>query len=168
MELTLTRMGFPPVEQPSHSRPVLTPEILTTPDSRQYTEVYWRLEAWHDYAFNTMARIKAILVQVANEKNQIERSIRKDAAQPSADGEAKEKLSKQEMDDLIAEHPRYHELSYEEQKLEQQKILLQSHVESLERDLKLVSRQVEIRRQDIDQGKRATNLPSHGRYGRRE
>jgi len=43
--------------------------------------------------------------------------------------------------------------------------ILQSHVDSLDRDLKLVSRQVEIRRQDIDAGKRSTNLPGHGNYG---
>jgi hypothetical protein len=165
MELALSQMGFPPVEKPNFNIPQLTPEVLTSPDSKKYTEIYWQIEAWHTYAFNTMARIKAILVQIVNEQNKIERVIRKEEAQPNADGSSKPKQTKTQLDDLIANTPRYEELTYEKQKLDQQKQLMQSYVDSLDRDLKLVSRQVEIRRQDIDHGRRATNLPGHGNYG---
>lgn len=165
VELELTLMGFPPLEQPKHARPQLTLEILATPNSREYTDLYLKVEAWHNFAFNTMARIKAILIGYENEQNEIARGIRKEFAAPDPSGGKKAKVNKSSIEDTIAEHPRFRELTFEMQKWEQKKIILQSHVDSLDRDLKMVSRQVEIRRQDIDNGRRGSNMPSHG--GRR-
>jgi len=165
IELELTMMGFEPLEKPKHSRPQLTLEILATPNSREYTEIYLKVEAWHNFAFNTMARIKAIMIGLQNEQNDIARSIRKEAAAPDPQGAKKPKANKASIEDLIEDHPRYRELTFMMQQYDQKKIILQSHVDSLDRDLKMVSRQVEIRRQDLDNGKRGGNISGHG--GRR-
>jgi hypothetical protein len=160
MELILAQAGFAPVEKPIFSQPRLTTEVLTTPDSHRYSEIYLQIEAWHNYAYNYKSRLQALQVGFENEMNEIERDVRTTAM---AATRAK-KLSAIALKDTVEANPRYGELKIEHQKLEQQRLLMQSHVDSLERDLKLVSRQVEIRRQDIDAGRIGGGVATRGKY----
>lgn len=148
MELEVTKMGFPPVPKPAYQCPELTADMLTTASAADYTSTYQRMESWHNYAHNTLARIKALQLGIANEMNKLGRLVR-DGAPKDDKGK---KLPAGTLTDMVENHPRYEELKLLDQEWEQKKIMLQSHVVRLEKDLKLMSRQVEIRRQDTEAG----------------
>lgn len=155
VELEMTMMGFPPVPMPSYTCPELTSDMLTTANSKKYTETYQQMESWFNYAANTLARMKALQLQIANEMNKIGRLVKEGAP---VDDKGK-KPSVGTLIDMVENHPRYEELKLEDQKWEQKKQILQSHVVRLEKDLKLLSRQVEIRRQENDMGNRGSGRP---------
>ena len=156
VELEMTRMGFPPIPMPNFGCPELTADLLTTPNASQYTTAYQQMEGWHNYAINTLARMKALQLQIANEMSKIERLV-KDGAKPTPPAK---KLTVDQLKDMVENHPRYEELKIEDQEWEQKKIILQSHCTRLEKDLKLLSRQVEIRRQDWEGGGGGKGVPS--------
>lgn len=149
------------VDMPRHERPSITLEVLASPNSKSYTELYLKIEAWHNYVCNVMAEIKARMVGYENEQDDIALHIRNDFARAASSGTKKTSVAT--INDAIESNPRFRELKLEIQKWEQRKILLSARLNSLEHDLKLVSRQVEIRRQDIDAGRVGGNMPGRGK-----
>lgn len=153
-------LGFGPKSEPEFACPILTADKLTTPDSRSYTETYVELLAWWGYAAEKLSSVKAEVLQVANEMDYIEATTRiRMRATPS------KKPSKEEVDDQMSLDPRHTELKLRRQELIQMKELLDVRTEEIERSLRVVSRQVEIRRMDLEQHSVSSNMP--GRGGRR-
>lgn len=161
VEAELSYMGFPPVEKPPYSCPNLTPEMLTEATDKQYTAIFVQLGEWYGYVTNVHARIKAILIQIDNELGDLESRLREGTVQASKI-EGRKKPTLQEIADTIKKDPRILELTLQKQHHEQKKLLLQSYVGQLERNLKIVSRQVEIRRQDLEHHQVANNMPTRG------
>jgi hypothetical protein len=157
MELAMTQMGFPPVEKPKVIRPILTPDLLTNPDDKMYTEVYYGVKEWHNYTVNTLSRIRAAMLQIPNEKREIERRVRHNILSNLKPGEKKPTV--QQLKDAVEADPRYEELLLEKQKLEQQEFLIKSHADGLAEDLKLCSRNVEIRKQEKEFGNSQAGHP---------
>lgn len=160
VELTMTRLGFNPKEKPRYQCPELTPEILATVNMQQYSSTYTQFNSWHSYAHNVLARLKAHRLGIEHEMSSIGRHIRMSAHKNKGAGKGP---SKDYLADLVESNPRYAQLSLEKQKLDQQVTLTESNVDSLERDLRLISRQVELLRMEHDAGMVGSNLPQRGR-----
>jgi hypothetical protein len=159
----VTSWGFPQLAAPPCRCPPLTAEILNSSDTKQYTEVYSQLLAWHHYADNILAWINAELLELANEMKRVELEIKDEAIRLHKASQQK-KPPKSSLDDLYKKHPRWVELNLREQVSKQRKFFMGSHVERLERDLALISRQVEIRKEDILGQRINNNMPGRGMY----
>ena len=70
-------------------------------------------------------------------------------------------MTASEMEDLILQDPHYRDLKLQEQQLEQQRIKLDAWCESLDRNLKTVSRQIENRKAEGVSGTREGNMSAH-------
>jgi hypothetical protein len=165
VENELAMEGFVPMGTPEFECPQVTEDALTTPDSKEYTTTYARQLAWFNYSSQVLARVTAHLLQIENEMDFIESKLRKqfrEVRRPKESGKGFDKMSAEEMKDEIRLDPRYSELTLQAQVFKQKKTELSVFVEGIERGLKVISRQVEIRKMEIEQGR--VNIPNRG-YG---
>lgn len=154
-ELEMSRLGFHPREKPALNNPDVTPDVLNDPNSRSYNDVFAMKQAWLTYATNIANRIKAYHLGIMREMNELEKIIRISVIQATPPN--KKRPSKDQIKDVVESHPRYLELMMEQHKNEQQALIIKSHVDSLEADVKLLSRAVETRRQDWEAGRMTGN-----------
>lgn len=165
VEDEIAQMGLPIGEdKPLVSYPATpTGEELTTADSKDYTEKYAVRNAWHGYLAPIVAQLKARLSGISNEKKDIETAIRQDVREKNKGLERTDKISEEASKELVWQDARYKELTILEQRLTQKKLLVESYLERIIRDLNLTSRQVELRRQEQEQGKVENNMPNRHR-----
>lgn len=152
-------------EEPNFACPPLKVEDLTTPDSKAYTETYAQRVAWFGFYSERKAEHDAIVLELEAEMSIIETRVRsnmrKGSLKKTRSGEQKAPPA-QEMEDAINSDPRYLELK---QKLVFHKQILKrlnARVETLDREIRLTSRQVEIRRQDFDNTGRSPGVRQPG------
>lgn len=144
--------------QPRFECPELTTEQLTTPDSKSYTETYQKFQAWFEYYTEIKAKVQARVLQYENMLEVLSAQTRRQHRDIASNAGGK-KLSAEEVKDLLTTNPEYQEILLELQRYQQTKLLVDAKVESIERTLRIISRQVEIRRLDIEQTKTSANMP---------
>jgi hypothetical protein len=159
VDARLKKFGIHDNMEPDIICPIVSAEELTNPDIQRYTVVYAAQLRWYNYAVRLHADIKAVLLGVENEMADIESAKRIHFRQLDEGKKDKDKMSATEMKDLILQDPRYRELRLEEQHLSQQHLKMSAWVESLDRNLKVVSRQIENRRAEASGGSREGNMP---------
>lgn len=158
-EAFLARMGFPPLAQPEVSCPQVTDEILTTADDKLYTETYAALVSWRNYCQNLYSRIEAKAMDVVDELKVLAIDLKR-GAKLAASSTGDKKPTKDELDEMLWLDPRYKELKRLEHDFAQQLRLLRPQVDSLNKGVDLMSRQVEIRRQELTKAReRSANYP---------
>jgi hypothetical protein len=161
VEQELASWGFKALGQPQVSYPHITPDILSGADTVRYTEVYQQVSEWYAYTSNVFHRIKARSLEISNEMSRVKLKIKNGVLKAAK--EAKEKKPAQAIiDDICESHPRYEELLLEKQRVDQQKFSLQSHLERAERDWKLISRQIEIRKEEHNSRTVGNNMGYRG------
>ena len=144
--------------KPEFVCPDLTADALTTTDSWSYTETYVHLLGWSTYANELRAQVQARILQFENMKDIVTaqtRTLQRELAKASG-----KKPSSEELEDILLTNPEYLEVLLELQKLKQSKMLLDAKVESIDRSLRVISRQVEIRKLDVEQGRTGAAMPS--------
>lgn len=158
-------LGVAPPKEPGFPCPTLTSEDLTNPDSKTYTIRYCQFNSWWEYLSEVLARHEAKELEFKAEMSDLEatlrESFRKHSAKTTRAGERKAPPAL-EMDDKIETNPRYVELKQLSLKVAEIIKILGSKVKSLERSLALLSRQVEIRRQNFDNSNRVSNVQGRG------
>lgn len=154
VETKLAMEGFTPMSTPEFPCPQIDEHALTTADNTSYTTTYAHQLSWFNYAGQALARATAEILQVQNEMTRIEATMRRGFKLGG------KKMSAQEISDEILLDPRYTELKHREQILKQYKVELDAYYEGIERGLKVISRQVEIRKQEIEQNR--VNIPGRG------
>ncbi len=156
--------------EPTVECPVVTAENLLTPDIKEYTTVFAAQLRWYNYVVILLGDVRAILLEVENAMTDIESSKRlgfkehnKRVGKKSLDW-----MSEKEMADRIFQDPHYKELNLQKQLLEQERIKLDAKSDTLERNLKTVSRQIENRKAEAAGGAREGNMPGSatGRWER--
>ena len=147
--------------KPEFSCPDLDAETLTTPDSNTYTETYVHLLAWFNYSNELLANVQIRVLQYDNMIRVLTAQTRRRQREVSTSSGAK-KMTEEELQDLLYTNPEYQDILLELQKYKQVKTLMDAKVEAIERSLKVISRQVEIRKLDIEQQKNASSMPSRG------
>lgn len=157
VETELLREGFTPMAKPLCGMPTVTEEMLTTPNSQAYTQMYAEQYSWFSYSSYLLALVTASLLQVRNRLDYVESLQRRQLRDESK--LSKEKVNAADLDMLIKQHPEYKELKIEEQRFTQRKGMLSTYVESLESGMRIISRQVEIRKIDFEGTRNEANMP---------
>lgn len=161
MELLLVRSyGVHPPEQPKSEIPRITARILTDADNREFSQIFANFGEWYGFITALYGRVQALLVEVNNEMSDLEVQNRQAILQAwkKAGGNKKDKPTIVEMSDYNAMQPRVRELKFLFQKWEQQRLMLAPRKEQLYRDMKILSRQVEIRGQEIERNRLGGNM----------
>lgn len=155
--------GFPEPERPSFGMPKLSPEELNTPDNRSYTEKYGRFHAWLCYATPFLAEIKVDLLQLANQKSRIALAIKEQVRAQNANLLKADRITEAQLKDKTELDPTYTRLSAQEQELIQKRLLVESYVDTINETMKIISRQIEIRKMELGGGQQTENMPGRGR-----
>lgn len=150
-------------EKPAFVCPELTADMLTTTDSKSYTETYAHLLSWFTYATEIYAVVQATILELENIKDILGAESRKNAREIHEG--TKKKPTKEELADRLLLNPEYQDVIKKLQRFQQAKLLFQAKVESIERSLRVVSRQVEIRRLDMEQNRTQTGIGNRGPMG---
>jgi hypothetical protein len=146
----------------------ITAAQLLVPEVSAYTTMYASHLRWYNYVVRLLADVRAELLQVENQKGDIER-VKRGYFRTVNEGRKKtDRMSAQEMADIIEDDPTYHILKIREQELSQLKLKVDAWAEEMDRNLKTVSRQIENRRAEAQGGQREGNMPGHaaGRWNR--
>lgn len=149
-------------EQPQYACPELTADMLTTTDSKSYTETYAQLLAWFSYASEVFAVVQSTILQLENMRDILGAESRRNARELQT---GPKKITKEELGDRLLLNPEYQDVLKKLQRFEQAKLLYQAKVESIERSLRVISRQVEIRRLDMEQHRTGTGIGNRGFAG---
>lgn len=161
IEGELAMKGFISMDTPTFECPQVTEELLTTADNNAYTRAYAQQNAWFNYASQVLAQVTSHLLQYENEMEMIESKMRVTFRNQIKSG-MRDKMTKEEMQDEINLDARYSDLKHTAQTLKQKKIQLQAFVDGIERGLRVISRQVEIKKLEAEQNR--TNIPGRGGY----
>lgn len=156
---TLNKWGFSEAKDPKVEYPRITAELLLTPDIQQYTILYAAQLHWYNYANVLRARVTAEMLQLENEMDDIGAAIRKELRETNKALGKKDGLSTSAIDDEVTTNGRYRELRIRAQELMQFKLELGARVEELESGMKVISRQVEIRKEEAKAGTNVQNMP---------
>jgi hypothetical protein len=146
----------------------VTADQLLVPEVKAYTTTYASHLRWYNYVVRLLADIRAELLQVENQKGDIER-VKRAGFRIINEGRKKtDRMSAQEMADVIEEDPIYHTLRIREQELNQLELKVRAWSEEMDRNLKTISRQIENRRTEAQSGERESHMPGHasGRWSR--
>lgn len=153
--LELQQRGFVDCPKPETEFPNLTAKQLTETPNKEYTALHANYLDWFRYIAEAFSNIRALHLQVKNEMEDISLDLRNQMR--SRPGK---KPTAEELDLAIGTHARYRELKQLAQRAEQGKMLLETRVDYLERSMRVISRQVELRK--IDAGQEGVNngMPS--------
>jgi hypothetical protein len=162
-EWEIGRMGFQRIRQPEFTCPVLNPQTLTTTNLGDYSQMHARFQRWHNYAENTLAYVKSMLVGNARQMKQLVAQLKILYAGYKNPVTGKP-YSADDRQLFVENNPRYVELLRSQTKLEQMKIQMESYAEGLSKDAALVSRHIELRKMDMEGDHRGHNMPSRGLY----
>jgi len=157
VEAMVLEAGFMDDNKPNYPCPRIVDSSLTTMSNREFSTIYYQLLAWRNYISPILARVKCRLLEVQNQMNRTASTIRKGIR------DSKIKMTKEEREDAVQADPYYTSLSLVSQELEQQKLMLVAFEENIGRSLRVISRQVEIRKSEIEQSRMEGNLPGRGR-----
>lgn len=153
-------LGFPPPAEPQVSPPNITLQDLEA-NGKDYTDRYLALLHWFNYAQEKEAEAESWIIQFENEMKQIAATMREAMRERSGKtnraGERKAPPAA-EMEDKIRLNERYLELNTQLQYHTHVKKLVQAKREGFEAKLKLMSRQVEIKRLDYEKTNRGGNM----------
>lgn len=149
VDIQLMREGVMPVDRPTIPCPHLDKEQLTTLDEHRYGTIYSALMAWFAYLSDGLARTKAKQIEVENEMAYIAASLKLGAIAAAQTSEEK-KPSDVVLKDMIQVDHRYKELGIELQGITQRRQVLEPRVVLLDHNLKMISRQIELKRIEME------------------
>jgi hypothetical protein len=169
VEEQLRDLKIPDLKEPSVEPPTVTAEMLMTPDTKEYTVMFANTRVWYGYTNRLVARTNAALLEVTNQITNLEAELRKKIREQNKGAPKQDRLSNEQVADEVTTDPHWQELKLREQTLKQYKLELAAYFDDVERQLALISRQVEIRKEDNRGGRNEQNMPGRerGSYGLR-
>jgi len=160
VEENLNKMGFPAQgKQPDFPLPEITSEVLTRYTNDQYSEVYSKLLAWFNYLVPIHADAKAALLQAQNQLDLVEAHTQKritDQNKNKTKGEGR--LTAEEVRTEVLVDPTYQTALLEVQTRKQTLIKLDAYWEIADRGLRVISRQIEVKKIEFGGSNRDGNL----------
>lgn len=154
--------GLGQKDQPVFQCPELDVEVLTTNDSRHYSQTYAELLAWFGYVSTIHAEIKARVLQYKNMQRVLAAQSKKTQRDVKT---GVKKPTKDELEEALLLNPEYQQVTLELQRHEQANFLYDAKVDNIERSLRLISRQIEVRRLDIEQTRTQDGMTNRGPMG---
>jgi len=161
VEADLKAKGIPEIVAPDVEYKPVTKEQLLSADISEYTAMYVNQLRWFNYANRVLADCKAELLQVTNQINDLEAEVKKKLRELKTEGK---KLGVVEIKEQAENDEGTLDLRQRKQYLEQSKLKLEAWVEECDESKKVVSRQIELRREEGQGGRREGNLTA-GNHG---
>lgn len=159
VEKVLAERGFPTQsDRPVYSIPVITAEVLNDIDSRAYNEVYAQQLGWYNYITPLYADAKAALLQAQNQLDLVEASVTKRIMEVNKTKTKTEKLTAAEVKVEVAVDPIYQDALLEVQHRKQHELKLGAFVDIVERNMRVVSRVIEMKKIEFDSNNRESNM----------
>lgn len=163
VEKQLAKWGFSLNTTPP---PFPVPEVsatqLTTDFNKDYTTMYANQLAWLNYTSPLLAHVKATLIELEHALQDITVKMRKELRRKNQELDRTDRLSEKDIEDVIWCDPSHKELIVEKQRFDQMRLRLQSHVDAMEQNMRVISRQVEIRKLEIDNRGIENRMPQRG------
>lgn len=164
-QLLVETMGYYPLQPPQYPCPVLDVSMLTTDDWKAYSLNWSMFKAWWDFYNEKLAEVSNQVLQCKNTLTMIETATKK--AQRELASATHEKITEARLKEQVLENPEYQAALLELQRYQQAKELVEAKFESLDKSLAMLSRQIEIRRIDLEQTRTGSNIPNRGHYSGR-
>lgn len=161
VEEQLTGLGISPPNEPEYECPVIMPGTLTALSTDDYTETYEKILGWFGYLGEKAAYAKSMVLQCENEMSYIE-TITKKAIQDQT-GPRDKKPTKEAIELQIELDPRHADLKLISQKWRQLRDGIQARLDTVEANMKVVSRYIELKKIDLAGTRQTTNMPGRNR-----
>jgi hypothetical protein len=152
-----------PTFQPSE----VTPETLATENPAEYTRIFAEQLAWLNYFSPMMGKVEAACTENENILKLVDAQIRKDMIAMNKTLTKGEKFSEPEIDAEVLTNPTYQDCLLEVQKMRQYRYQVDAWINISNRNIRVVSRQVSLRGQEIEGSNREANVTKAGGGGRR-
>lgn len=160
VEREFVSKGFTDIPQPAFECPQITPEMLAGTDAQAYTAMFVRVNAWLSYATDILAKLKTRILELENLKKILAANARRDARAAASAAPDRKKPTIQEQEDSLLLDPEYQKVILDLQRLDQGREYYQSRVDMLDSTWRVISRQVEIRRQELEGNSHSQNGPN--------
>lgn len=167
VEADLKTMGLTEPPKPLFELPEITPEMLSTTDDREYTTVYAQQLSWQNYVSPILAKVTSGLLQAENQMKLVGARIKKRLREQNKLRTKEDKLKEDDIEVEVLNDPIYQEAMLEAQKLKQYKLSLETCHEIAGRNMRVISRQIEIRKLSVEEQQRENNLPFRGGFNPR-
>ena len=154
----LEQAGMLPNTEPTVQWRPVTAEVLVSTDVKDFTTLFSQQLLWYNYANRLLADVRAHKLQVDNQMVDIEAEKKVAWRTYNRTAAKVDKMGVGEIDATIQNDPVYRELRLQQQRLEQKRIRLDAWVDELLNSLKTVSRQIENRRGEVQQGNRDNRM----------
>lgn len=161
--------GVDDYNQPQFPCPILTPETFNLADAKTASDNYLYLNSWYSFIAELLAKVNLYILEYENMLSHLEAQMRDSYRQISKAGD---KMTKEEIADRILLNPQHMSLTRTLQQYKQYKERLNTRAEAIGRSMRVLSRQIEIRRQDLEQNmigggmaNRGAMTPARGRFG---
>lgn len=153
----LEQRGFPitPIRAPGEFPVLEQGDLTAAPD--QYTLRFCEFVNWLRYSNEVMAEFDAQLLEIVNEMNDIEVEVKK-----TLRGQKKGPRDGPTVEDIKLAYqvnPRWRDLNLLKQRTEQIRTLLKARVDGLDLGRFLMSRNVEIKKVDLEGARNEHNMP---------
>ena len=162
VEEQLVALGIPPPKEPEFECPVIMPGTLSNLSTADYTVTYEKILGWFGYLTEKAAYAKSMVLQCENEMAYIAVVTKKallDNVQPGA-----KKPNESAIEIAVETHPRYSELKLVSQKWRQLRDGIQGRLDTVEANMKTVSRHIELRKLDQGGSRQQGNMPGRNRF----
>lgn len=165
-EAWLAERGIKPPKKPNFDYPgALTGEELSNKTERDYTDLYAKHQAWHTYTAVLVASTKSAILGLENARDDLATETRLEYRRQNAGAPKGKGNSEKAIEDQLFQNVSYKKLSRELQIWQQRKLMADAWLDGMHRALMLLSRQVEMRRNDIERSAGTTAIG--GRAGER-
>jgi hypothetical protein len=156
IDRSLQALGIPTLVRPDFPWPSMTPETLISMPNAEFAGFFTRVGAWSSYTRELQAETGAQLLELRHRMAQTIATVRKELRPQYRHRPT------HELDDEVMTEVRVVEASEDERQMSQLQIRIDAICARLEADLRLISRVVELRRQDLDQQRSENGLPMRG------
>jgi len=165
MEQSIVTLGLGDLRQPQGICPMLTEQIINEPNSANYSDNQQHFISWLNFATELLARVDAQILQYENMLAVLAAETKSSYRQIQAGAEGAKKLTVDELNTKLLLSPEYKKIKHTMQQLQQKRYLLKARVDTLDSDVRLLSRRIELTKMDREATNAANNTSS--RFTRR-
>lgn len=167
IEVEMKLKGPGEFAKPSSAPMEITANMLATENSVELTRALAENNAWLNHYSPMMALIEAGFTENENILTLVEAQIRKDMLEANKTLGKGEKFTAEEIDAEVLTNPTYQDCLLEVQKMKQYRFQVEAWINIANRNIRVVSRQISLRGQELEGSNREANVAKAGGGGRR-
>jgi len=156
VQTQLEKIGVVDTPQPQFTCPDVDPATFSSTNAEEVVRTYLQLNSWFSFIAEQLSKVTIYILEYENMLDQVEAQLRDHFRDLKETGR---KMTKEELNDKIVANPERIQIACQLQKYRQYKTRLQTRADALDKSIRMISRQVEIRRQELELNH--VNQPAH-------